>query len=124
MASLKVPMHRLDRRHLRWVAESCEWYLARESGLSRTINDLEVLLNELDHTIDKELVARLRGHWGVLEDLYSVDVVEPQRHVLLEHQHQLDEAVRSMKALALDALNKAGFDLRPGEDEDDEPDGI
>jgi hypothetical protein len=122
MANLEARMNRLDRKHLRWVAESCDWYLARQTGLSRTISDLEALIGELDRPENKELVARIQGNWGVLEDLYSVDVVYPHRRVLLEHQGQLDQAARNMKALATDALDRAGYGLQPGDDEDEEGD--
>lgn len=115
-------MNRLDRKHLRWLVESCDWYLKRESRLPTTIDDIEDLISELDRPDNKVLVQRIQVNWGVLEELYSVDVVYPERRVLLEHQHQLDEAARNMRALAIDALAKAGYGLQPGEDEDDEPD--
>ena len=89
-------------------------------SVARTISDLEALIGELDRPENKELVARIQGNWGVLEDLYSVDVVYPHRRVLLEHQGQIDQAARNMKALATDALNRAGYGLQPGDDEDEE----
>lgn len=115
-------MNRLDRKHLRWLVESCDWYLNREARLRTTVDDIEALISQLDTPENKPLVMRIQMKWGVLEELYSVDVVEPHRRVLLEHQGQLDEAARHMKALATDALHKAGYGLQPGEDEDDEAD--
>ena len=113
-------MNRLDRKHLRWLVESCDWYLGREARLQTTVSDIAALISQLNTPENKLLVDRIQMNWGVLEELYSVDVVYPHRRVLLEHQGQIDQAARNMKALATDALNRAGYGLQPGDDEDEE----
>lgn len=115
-------MNRLDRKHLRWLVESCDWYLNRQARLRTTIDAIEALISELDTADNKALVRPIQMNWAVLEELYAVDLDQPHRRVLLEHQDQLDEAARAMKALALQALSEAGYALEPREDEGEDND--
>ncbi|MDP2075287.1 hypothetical protein, partial [Hydrogenophaga sp.] len=111
-------MHRTDYSNS--LGLKSDGLLGREARLQTTVSDIEALISQLNTSENKPLVDRIQMNWGVLEELYSVDVVYPHRRVLLEHQGQLDQAARNMKALATDALNRAGYGLQPGDEEDEE----
>ncbi len=84
-----------DRRQLSRMAERLDLFTKGDISLRVLIGDLEFLLSALD-AVDESIRQQLRGHWEVLEEVYSVS--------LAMHGGQLDAQGESLVRNSVTAL--------------------
>ena len=77
-------------------------YETKKITLNHLIMNLEALLRNLE-PVNKEWESLFLKKWGVLEDIYSVSVVD-EKPISTKSQEVLQDALKDLKGLILTAI--------------------
>jgi len=85
-----------DRRQLWRMAERLELFSKGELALRVLIADIEFLLGALD-AVDENVRQQLRGHWAILEEVYSVALTMHAGRLNAQSESLIQNAVMALR---------------------------
>jgi len=93
-----------NRKQYQIIIERINWFEKGILELTSLIDDLESLQGYLQE-VDKKWRSEFYKDWGLLEEIYSVAVVENEP-ISTSDREKIAQSVKNLKKLAEDALNE------------------
>jgi hypothetical protein len=87
------------------IVAACDEFLAGKISLQSVTQRLEGAISNLVDLNDKEKNQFL-SNWGVLEDLYAIDLDDPSKLVLSTYATEIDAATNEIKRQAVSFLER------------------
>ena len=99
-------MNAHDRRQLESMKDQLDAYKSGRIDLDALISSIESLLGVAE-TISSGWLDELRKHWGILEQVYSVAIVQEKSVATPRNAVLVETAVMRMRAMIDEALRAA-----------------
>jgi hypothetical protein len=88
-----------DAMHYKSIIAACDAFLDGRTSLPQTVSDLEGLIAALEE-ISSEDRNQFLSRWGVLEDLFSASLYEPDRRIIESSSELLTRTLAEIRSAA------------------------
>ena len=96
-----------DQRQYRLMKDRVDAFLAGKLSLGKTVNDLDALLNVLEHG-DEHWKESFLHYWGQLEDIRAVRMEPSFKVVSTDQTRHATEAATALQSLIIEKLSGTG----------------